>query len=115
MSHTKGVLFATYSDKRRPDKKDVVFELNGGVVCQLHDGYRYHKTELVTGNAERIAACWNACQGIPTQRLADVGTGYVENLEQIIEQQKAYIGQLQGLLLRAEPILKDVAALVSKK
>lgn len=28
--------------------------------------------DVTQGNAYRLAACWNACEGIPTQRLEDI-------------------------------------------
>ena len=72
MSHTKGKLSYAHRERADGTYSTELFDASGKTVAEASwysvktdTGYKTNREE----NARRLVACWNACDGVPTEGL----------------------------------------------
>lgn len=76
---------------------------NGSVFIAVVDGQHTTSPTQDYANAKRLAACWNACDGISTEGVA--GASVAECIAQN-EKLTAQRDELLAALLKAQPIIE---------
>lgn len=76
-THTPGRLTVTHNSRETS-----TIYCEGKEVARVHmDSEAHEDDEQHCENARRLAACWNACDGLPTESLEKLGTLDRANVE----------------------------------
>ena len=82
------------------------------VLAPVYEGVHQREAEETRANARRIAACVNACEGIGTERLEDLGRPLMQHLIGCDERAARQVKEAADLTAQRDELLAALKVLV---
>ncbi len=91
----------------------IVYAADGWAVCNTTVFYTQHGgPKVAKANARRLAACWNACEGIDTEHLEKNGLpAFAPTISDLRTQRDTLLAACR----QAEPVLADLEGLLQAR